>query len=122
MLYEKGMLCKHFKGNSLLEKNIYRIETMGVDGKDIDQDFITYTGEKELDETNNLVIYSNIFQEHRLFAREYEDIASELSEEEKIIYNQDHRIEPLTLAEIELVNSQDFINEKQKITSLKFKK
>ena len=26
MIYKVGMLCKHFKGNNLLEKNIYRIE------------------------------------------------------------------------------------------------
>ena len=26
MIYKIGMLCKHFKGENLLEKNIYRIE------------------------------------------------------------------------------------------------
>ena len=35
MIYKVGMLCKHFKGNNLLEKNIYRIEQIGIDGKDI---------------------------------------------------------------------------------------
>ena len=30
MTYKVGMLCKHFKGNDLLEKNIYRIEKLGL--------------------------------------------------------------------------------------------
>ena len=48
MIYKIGMLCKHFKGNNLLEKNIYRIEQIGVDGKDINSNLITYTGDNDL--------------------------------------------------------------------------
>ena len=36
MIYKIGILCKHFKGKTLLEKNIYRIEDISVYGKDID--------------------------------------------------------------------------------------
>ena len=62
MIYKIGMLCKHFKGNNLLEKNIYRIEQIGVDGKDINSNLITYTGDNDLFTSKNLVVYSNIFQ------------------------------------------------------------
>ena len=47
-MYEIGMLCKHFKGATLLEKNIYRIEAIGVEGTEIDESAITYTGEGDL--------------------------------------------------------------------------
>ena len=47
MLYKIGMLCKHFKGTNLLEKNIYRIEQIGVNGTDIDESLITYTGDSQ---------------------------------------------------------------------------
>ena len=83
MIYSVGMVCKHFKGEHLLEKNIYRIEKLGVDGKDIDVSLITYTGDGELFTAKNLVVYSNIFQDYKLFAREYEDISGELSLEKK---------------------------------------
>ena len=61
MIYKVGMLCKHFKGKDLLEKNIYRIEQIGVDGTDIDESIITYTGEGNLKSSTNLIVYSNIF-------------------------------------------------------------
>ena len=86
MMFKVGMLCKHFKGKDLLEKNIYRIEKIGVDGKDIDSSKIIYTGDKDLLLSKNLVIYSNIFQEDKLFAREYDDLVSELSDDKKELY------------------------------------
>lgn len=72
MIYKIGKLCKHFKGNNLLEKNIYKIEKIGVNGIDIDDTIITYTGTGELKTSSNLVIYS--FQDNKLFYRKYEDI------------------------------------------------
>ena len=46
MIYELGMLCKHFKENDLYEKNIYEIEDLGVKGTDIDENIITYSDNK----------------------------------------------------------------------------
>ena len=95
MEYKTGMLCKHFKGENLLEKNIYRIEQIGVEGKDINETLITYTRDGEFLTAKNLVVYSNIFQENKLFAREYDDISGELSSEKKEMYNQEIEALPL---------------------------
>lgn len=122
MIYEVGMLCKHFKGNDLLEKNIYRIEKLGVNGTDIDKTLVTYTGDNELDTATNLVVYSNIFQDNKLFCREYEDISSELNDEKKLMFNQNIRVQPLTLEEIDLVNSEEFIKNKREAVVKKFSK
>ena len=122
MIYEIGMLCKHFKGETLLEKNIYKIESLGVEGKNLDGTLITYTGEKELKTAKNLVVYSNIFQENKLFAREYEDISSELSKEKQDSYNQKIKVQPLTKEEIEIINEIDFQEQKKKLVLSKYKK
>lgn len=122
MIYEVGMLVKHFKGSNLLEKNIYRIERLGVLGKDIDENVITYTGDNELLTAINLVVYSNIFQDDKLFAREYEDISSEMSLEKQELYHQKRKVEPLTDEEIKQVNDEKFIEEKKKLVLAKFKK
>lgn len=122
MIYKSGMLCKHFKGNDLLEKNIYRIEKIGVSGSDIDEALITYTGDGILNESTNLVVYSNIFQDNKLFCREYEDISGELSEEKKVQFNQTIKVEPLTEEEIEIINSEEFIQNKRELVSKKFTK
>lgn len=122
MIYEVGMLVKHFKGSNLLEKNIYRIEKLGVLGKDIDENVITYTGDNELLTAINLVVYSNIFQDDKLFAREYEDISSEMSLEKQELYHQKRKVEPLTEEEIKQVNDEKFIEEKKKLVLAKFKK
>ena len=119
MIYKVGMLCKHFKGNDLLEKNIYRIEKLGVDGKDID-DSITYTGDGDLSTATNLVVYSNIFQDNKLFCREYEDISSELSDEKKELFHQNLRVEPLTSIEIEIIGSENFTNNKKQYIKNKY--
>lgn len=122
MKYKIGMLCKHFKGKDLLEKNIYRIEQIGMVGEDVNETYITYTGDGNLKSASNLVMYSNIFQDHKLFCREYEDLCKELDEEQKEMFNQSIRVEPLTEEEIELVNSEEFIERKKEKTMKKFLK
>ena len=122
MIYKIGMLCKHFKGENLLEKNIYRIEQIGVEGKDINETLITYTGDGELLTAKNLVVYSNIFQENKLFAREYDDISGELSSEKKEMYNQEIKVQPLTQVEIDMISEDNFVMEKKKLVLSKFKK
>ena len=122
MIYNIGMLCKHFKGNDLLEKNIYRIENLGVNGSDIDETIITYTGDGILATATNLVVYSNIFQDNKLFCREYEDISGELSDEKKAMFNQTIKVQPLTDEEIAIINSAEFIGEKKEMVAKKFSK
>ena len=122
MIYNIGMLCKHFKGNDLLEKNIYRIENLGVNGLDIDESLITYTGDGELRTATNLVVYSNIFQNNKLFCREYEDISGELSDEKKEMFNQNIKVQPLTDEEISIINSEDFIKNKKELVAKKYSK
>lgn len=120
MKYKIGMLCKHFKGKDLLEKNIYRIEQIGMVGEDVNEEYITYTGDGNLKSASNLVMYSNIFQDHKLFCREYEDLCKELDEEQKEMFNQSVRVEPLTEEEIELVNSEEFIERKKEKTMKRY--
>ena len=97
-----GDLCKHFKGNSLVEKNIYEIIAINV----------IYTGENAKAPIENLVVYRNIFQENKFFTREYNDLVAELSEEKQKQYGQKHRIEKLTDEEIAIVNSIEYIGKK----------
>lgn len=99
-----GDLCKHFKGNSLLEKNIYEIIALNV----------TYTGDNAKAPIDNLVVYKNIFQENKLFTREYNDLVAELSEEKQKQYGQEFRIEKLKKEEINEVKSNEFRKEKLK--------
>lgn len=122
MIYKVGMLCKHFKGTDLLEKNIYRIEKIGVNGSDIDTSLITYTGDGELSTATNLIVYSNIFQDNKLFCREYEDISGKLSEEKKEQFNQMIKVQPLTDEEISIISSEEFIQNKNKMVAKKFAK
>lgn len=122
MIYKVGMLCKHFKGRDLLEKNIYRIEKTGVNGYDIDESLITYTGDSELKDATNLIVYSNIFQDNKLFCREYEDISGELSNDKKEVFNQIIKVQPLTFEEIAVINSTDFIEKKMELVAKKFSK
>ena len=120
MIYKVGMLCKHFKGNDLLEKNIYRIEKLNVKGTDIDESIITYTGDGVLSDATNLVVYSNIFQDNKLFCREYEDISSKLSEEKKKTFHQTLKVEPLNSMELMIVESDDFNRMKHQSTLNKY--
>lgn len=121
MIYEIDMLCKDFKGHNLIEKNIYRIIALNVKGTDINPEEITYTGDEILEQSKDLVIYANIFQDNKLFAREYADISSSLSEEKKIEYNQNIKVEPLTKEEIEIISTEDFALAKEEYTKSKFK-
>ena len=122
MLYKIGMLCKHFKGTNLLEKNIYRIEQVGVNGSNINESLITYTGDATLQSATNLVVYSNIFQDNKLFCREYEDISQELSDEQKDKYKQDLKVEPLTEEEQSIIGQEKFIETKKQLVLKKFSK
>ena len=122
MIYNIGMLCKHFKGTDLFEKNIYKIENLGVNGSDIDETVITYTGDGELKTATNLVVYSNTFQDNKLFCREYEDISGKLSDEKKALFNQTIKVQPLTDEEIVIINSAEFIEKKDELVAKKFSK
>lgn len=97
-----GDLCKHFKGNSLIEKNIYEIIALGV----------TYTGESAKKPLYNLVVYKKLFQGGKIFTREYDDLIGELSEEKQKQYCQKYRIEKLTEDEIKVIRSDEFKKEK----------
>lgn len=122
MIYKVGMLCKHFKGKDLLEKNIYRIEQIGVDGKDIDDSLITYTGEGNLKSSTNLIVYSNIFQDNKLFCREYEDISQELSSDKQQEFCQKIKVQPLTEEEQSFIGQERFIETKKQLVLKKFTK
>ena len=77
-MFQKGDLCKHFKGENLVEKNIYEILEVGV----------KYTGEcEQLEEP--LIVYRNIFQEGKVFAREEKDLIAELAIEKQEKFNLD---------------------------------
>lgn len=121
-MYKIGMICKHFKGHDLLEKNIYTIVKLGVDGKDIDENIITYMGDKDLLTTNNLVVYSNIFQDNKMFAREYEDLTAVLDYDKQKEYNQTYRVQPLTMDELKLIDSLEFKKMKKIIEEEKYNK
>ena len=122
MIYKVGMLCKHFKGKDLLEKNIYRIEQVGVDGINIDDSIITYTGESDLISATNLIVYSNIFQDNKLFCREYEDISQELSSDKQQEFCQKIKVQPLTEEEQSFIGQESFIETKKQLVLKKFTK
>lgn len=121
MFYKEGMLCKHFKGEKLIDKNIYKILKVGVSGKDIDESVVTYTGDGILEDARDLVVYQNIFQENKFFAREESDISSELSSEKQGTFHQVHKVEPLTDEEISVVCSDEFKKMKVDIEAEKHK-
>ena len=121
MIYKIGMYCKHFKGKTLIEKNIYQIIKIGVLGKDINKTEITYTGDGELKNATNLVIYANIFQNNKLFAREYEDISGELSQDKQNLFSQKIKVQPLNEEEIATIKSPQFAKLKEMQTKEKYK-
>lgn len=113
-MYNVGMYCKHFKGKNLLEKNIYKILKVNVTGKDIKDKNIIYTGDKEnLNDVKNLVVYENIFQKNKIFAREEESLCQKISVEKQKEFNQIYRVQPLTKEEITIIKSKKFILEKR---------
>ena len=113
MIYKIGMLCKHFKGSNLIEK-------LDVNGIDVDENTITYTGDNNLKKATNLVIYSNIFQDNKLFCREYEDISQELSEDKKVMFNQTLKVQPLTVDEEKQIQSNEYIETKKEYILKKY--
>ena len=94
-MLKKGDLCKHFKGKTLDEKNIYEILETGVN----------YSGDASENPIENLVVYKNIFQ-NKIFAREIGDLISELPIEKQEQYGQKHRIEKLTNEEISYIKAK----------------
>jgi len=88
-MFKKGDLCKHFKGKDLSEKNIYEILEMGV----------KYSGDASDKPIENLVVYKNLFQ-GKIFARELEDLITELPKEKQELYGQKYRVEKLTPEEV----------------------
>lgn len=111
-MYQVGMFCKHFKGSNLIEKNIYQIINVGIDPKDIDFSTVTYSGDGDVMSATDLVLYANIFQDDKLFVREASDISGELDEEKQMQFGQVHKVEPLTIEEIALISTEEFIKEK----------
>lgn len=101
-LLKVGDLCKHFKGETLMEKNIYKILAIGV----------KYSGDKVQGGLNNLIVYENIFQNNKIFTREYEDFVQEIDKEKQELYHQKYRVEPLSKEEIEMVCNEQFRKEK----------
>lgn len=101
MELKEGMICKHFKGETLIEKNIYKIVAVGI----------TYSGDEEID-LSNMVVYKPLFQEGKTFAREYDALVSELTDEQKEMYHQSQRVEPLTEEELLQINDEEFVFQK----------
>lgn len=95
---------------------------MNVNGCDIDDSVVTYTGDGTLKGAVNLVVYQNIFQDNKFFAREYEDISSTLSEEKQNEFHQTIKVQPLSIDEINVVTSDDFIADKKEKEKVKYKK
>lgn len=109
MELKEGMICKHFKGNDLIEKNIYKIIAVKPE----------YTGTKEFP-TDAIVIYKPIFQEGKCFVREYDDLVLELTDEEKEKYHQSYRVEPLNEQELEIIDNPEFIKRKLEYLEQKY--
>jgi len=107
-MFQKGDLCKHFKGETLIEKNIYEILEVGV----------VYTGECEGIE-DNLVVYRNIFQENKIFAREEKDLIEELNLEKQEKFHQKYRVEKLNQKEILEIQTEEFKKAKLEYMSKK---
>lgn len=99
---KKDDIVKHFKGKNLIEKNVYRILAVNP----------IYTGTKTFP-TEAVVIYEPLFQSDKVFVREYADLVTELSDEQKELYGQNFRVEPLTEAELVLLTSPTFIRDKK---------
>ena len=100
--FKKGDLCKHFKGKDLIQKNIYEVLEIGV----------KYTGTAE-GITDKLIVYKNIFQEDKIFAREESQLAEQLEESKQKEFGQKYRVEKLTQEEIEMIKTEKFIKAKK---------
>lgn len=102
-MLKKGDLCKHFKGEDLIQKNIYEILATGV----------VYTGESK-SVSDSLIVYRNIFQENKFFAREARELNAELSEEKQAKFHQKYRVQKLTDEEIAEISTEEFKKAKKK--------
>lgn len=108
------MYCKHYKGKTLIEKNIYQILELNKTGKDINFDEVIYSGDsEEFALLTNLVVYRNVFQ-NKIFAREQSDLIKKLSVEKKEEFKQEFVVEPLSEAEVNIIMSEKFVAEKLK--------
>jgi len=96
-MFQKGDLCKHFKGETLVEKTIYAVLETGV----------IYTGECE-GMQGSLVVYRNVFQEGKVFTREERDLLAELSPDKQEKFHQRTRVEKLTPEEIATIQTEAF--------------
>lgn len=92
-----GDFCKHFKGKTLIEKNIYKILLLNV----------IYSGDNSIKKLDDLVVYENIF-DGKVFTREASDIFTELSLEKQEEFNQIYKVQKLTDEEIEEVKTEEF--------------
>ena len=92
-----GDFCKHFKGKTLVEKNIYKILLLNV----------IYSGDNSTKKLDDLVVYENIF-DGKIFTREASDIFTELSLEKQEEFNQIYKVQKLTEEEIEEVKTEEF--------------
>ncbi len=104
-----GELYKHFKGTNLIEKNIYEIVACNI----------TYTGDNTIT-LDDMVIYRPLFQEGKTFAREASDLLKELTDEEKMLYHQNYRIEKLTDEELTIINTDEYKKKKQEYIASKY--
>lgn len=109
MILKDGDFVKHFKGKTLVEKNIYEI--VSVNPK--------YTGTKEYS-SEPVVIYRSIFQPGKSFVREYSDLVQELTDEEKMEYSQENRVNILTEDELMLIKTDEFIEKKLEYIASKY--
>lgn len=96
-----GEYYKHFKGETLVEKNIYEIL----------QTDVIYTGEA-MSDVKDLVVYKNIF-DNKIFAREESDMLKELEPDKQQKYHQQTRVQKLTPDEVETIKSEAYIAKKQ---------
>lgn len=108
MHFKVGDICKHFKGNNLIEKNIYEIVATNV----------TYTGDNDLN-LSNIIVYRSIFQD-KYFAREEKDLLEELDIDKQEKYHQVHRVELLTESELDMLKDEYFIKEKEAYIASKY--
>lgn len=96
-----GEYYKHFKGETLVEKNIYEILQTNV----------IYTGEA-MQDVKDLVVYKNIF-DNKIFTREESDMLKDLEPEKQEKYHQQTRVQKLTDEEVKIIKSEEFISKKQ---------
>lgn len=90
-------------------KNIYEIVAINP----------TYTGVNNID-LSDVVVYKALFQKDKFFVREYGDLVDELNDEEKELYHQSQRVEPLTEEEISILEDEEFIKQKMEYLESKY--